>query len=566
MKSKISFSIFTGSASSSLKRVGVASLMTMTVSLSLLNSCSEKNKGNEDLDSLKLVGYDGLDLVSLFKAIENDDLAALKIFNAQKFDLKQTDLKGHTGMHVAAENGSMAALNYLYKQGVGIDVVDSKGLTPLMVAARAGMSAGNDGNAEVIKYLLEKGANAQTKDLQKKFPLIHALDGNSPQAIELLAAQSRELLDTGLLYSADLNKYLSIPVLVRYGASVYARNSGKTGLMIAAERGHYEAVQALVDEGANLYAMSDDGMLAMDFAEGDEEVMAVLLGAENEVGAESLALEWSDEELEALVQQAMERSPVVGDVNAGSVITSKKIIISDEAKVLPLVAMNGGGGESSDSSTPSSSDPNGTLNNNSDDVSSPTGSADLSSQSKVVVERIRGKNLPLEFSDNKQVARQVTMTAYAEKSLPVRVQAVDEGRVEVYDLRITERAKEVNPTVSEGSEIGLTGLRVKQIRKKIVNNKLTGGQDKELVTLMVENTVDGTSRELYAGYESQAAESVAVLKMNETGEHLIVERNDEFYDLKGTSYKVIDVNDKEVIIENTGTGQLSLLPLMGVKR
>jgi len=120
--------------------------------------------------------------------------------------------------------------------------------------------------------------------------------------------------------------------------------------------------------------------------------------------------------------------------------------------------------------------------------------------------------------------------------------------------------------VSEGSKIGATGLLVKQITKKVVNNKLTGGEDKELVTLMVEDERSGQSRELYAGYESQAAEAVAVLKMAETGEHLIVERNDEFYDLKGSAYKVVDVNDKEVIIENITTGQLSLLPLMGVKR
>jgi len=184
----------------------------------------------------------------------------------------------------------------------------------------------------------------------------------------------------------------------------------------------------------------------------------------------------------------------------------------------------------------------------------------------IVVQRIRGKNLPLELADTKVAARQVTMTAYAEKSLPVKVTAIDEGRVEVYDLRLSERAKNLDPVVSEGSQIGVTGLRVKKIRKEIVNNKLTGGQDKELVTLMVEDQERGKFRELYAGYESQAAEAIAVLKMNETGEHWIVERNDEFYGMKGTSYKVVDVNDTEVIIENTVTSQVSILPLMGVKR
>jgi len=321
MKSKIFRNISWQPFTLFVKQVGGVSLITLATSLFFLNACSKKSQKEEDIANLKLVGYD-MDLTGLCNAVENDDVTVLKVFKSHKFDLHQSDLKGRTAMHVAAECGSMAALNYLVKHGAVIDIADINGLTPLMVGARAGLTAGSDGNAEIIKFLLEKGADAKKKDLQNKFALIHALDGGSPQAIELLAAESRELLDTGLLYSADLNKYASIPVLVRYGASVYSRNSGKTGLMIAAERGHFEAVQALVDEGANLYAVSDDGMLAMDFAEGDEEVIAVLLGAEKEVGEDALALDWSEEELEALIQKAMDRAPVVDDTISSKVSSS----------------------------------------------------------------------------------------------------------------------------------------------------------------------------------------------------------------------------------------------------
>ena len=526
MNSKTYCNIFFRSFSSFLKQTGGASLLMIAISLILLNSCSKKSQEEEDLANLKLIGYK-MDQPSLFNAVENDDLSVLKVFKSHEFDLLQANSEGRTALHVAAESGSVSTLSYLIQQGALIDVADINGLTPLMVAVRSGSNL-NGGNSEVIKQLLEKGADAQKKDELNKFALIHALDGGSPEAIELLAAESRELLDTGLLYSADLNKYASIPVLVRYGASVYSRNSGKTGLMIAAERGNAEAVQALIDEGANLYAVSDDGMLASDFAEGDEEVLAVLLEAEREVGEDALALEWSDEELEALVQKAMERSP--GDVNTAEVDATVSTVKRE------VTATN-------------------------------TSKENLASKVDVAVKRISGKSLPLELSDNKVVRKQVMMTAYAEKSLPMKVKALDEGRVEVYDLRMAAvQVKNEDLIVREGSKIGVTGLSVKQIRKKIVNNKLTGGQDKELVTLMVEDEVKGNTKELYAGYESQAAEALAVLKMNETGENLIVERDDEFFDLKGTPYKVVDVNDKEVIIENVTTGQLSLLPLMGMKR
>jgi len=544
------------SLTSPMKYFGGASIVAIAVSSLVLSSCGRKSQVEEDLATLKLIGYD-IDQDGLFDAIENDDLTVLKFFKEQKFDLLTTDLKGRTGLHVAAESGSMTALAYLIKNGAAVDAKDENKITPLMAAARAGVTVGSDGNTEVIRYLLDKGADAQVKDRQNKFGLIHALDGGSPQAIELLAAESRELLDTGLLYSADLNMHASIPVLIRYGASVYSRNSGKTSLMIAAERGNSEAVQVLIDEGANLYAVSDTGMLAKDFAEGDEDVMAILLAAENnENEADVLALDWSEEELEALVQKAMDRSPVVtvadGDIAANFVAPSSNNVFSTEKSL-------------SDGEMTSDGIAKRASLDNVENISYRTGTPSAPSE-KVTIKRIRGEKVPLDLTDGAEVTKQVTMTAYAEKSLPVKVKAVDEGRVEVYDLRSKMKVKNLNPVVVPGSKIGVTGLLVKQITKKVVNNKLTGGQDKELVTLIIEDEQSGQNRELYAGYESQAAEAVAVLKMAETGEHLIVERNDEFYDLKGTSYKVIDVNDKEVIIENIGTGQLSLLPLMGVKR
>jgi hypothetical protein len=345
------------------------------------------------------------------------------------------------------------------------------------------------------------------------------MDGKSTEAIHLLAPESRKLLDTGLLYAADMDQHETIPILVKYGASVYARNGGKTSLMIAAERGHDQAARALLAEGANLYAVSDDGRLAKDYAEGNESVLAVLLDSETDAEQDPIALEWSDEELEKLVQKAMDRSQFaeVAEADAGSSSSPEKV-----AEEVP--------------------------------------------REKATIQRIKGKNLPLVFADGEAVKEQMTMSAYAEKSLPIQVRTDDKGRVEIQDLRKSKATRAIDPVVKEGSQIGMTGLRVKQIKKKIVNNKLTGGYDKELVTLLIEDEKTGRLKEFYAGYESQIAEAVAVIKLNDTGEYLIVERNDEFYDLKGTAYKVMDVNDEEVIIENIGDGKLIMLPLMGIKK
>ena len=502
----------------------VSALTAVTVlSVTHLTSCGGKNQAEENEANLNLAGYE-LNQTGLFKAIENDDLQALKFFKANKFDFNQTDLDGRSTVYAAAESGSVRALNFILNNGADINARGEGEVSALMIASKLG-------RVEVIKYLLEKGVDPVAKDKVGKFALIHAMDGGSAAAIELLAPETRKSLDTGLLYAANLNKHEAIPVLVRYGASVYARNSGKTSLMIAAERGNAEAVEALLAEDSNLYAVSDDGRLAKDYAEGNESVMALLVGSEEDLGEDVFALEWSEDELEKLVQKAMERSAIPSEV------VSRDKGVDSVSVTKPI------NGVEPDDSKPA-----------------------VEPKKEVVLKRIQGQNIALELSGGSVVNEKVTMAAYAEKSLPIKVEAGSGGQVEVFDLRDAETLPMGNSKVVEGSKIAMTGLRVKQIKKKIVNNKLTGGQDQELVTLMIEDERTGKQREFYAGYESQAAEAVAVLRMNDTGELLIVERGDEFYDLKGVGFKVADVNDEEVIIENKDTGALSLLPLMGVKK
>ncbi len=152
------------------------------------------------------------------------------------------------------------------------------------------------------------------------------------------------------------------------------------------------------------------------------------------------------------------------------------------------------------------------------------------------------------------------MSSYAEKPLPLIMEVDESGNVVVRDLR---QANSVPKVVQKGS---LIVLKVKQIKKKIVNSKITRGVPKEIVTMVVIDERTGKSREIYAGYESIASESVAVVKLKGTDEHLIVMRGDTFTDAKGTMYRVMDVSKSDLSVENTATGEVTLLSLLGIKR
>ena len=95
----------------------------------------------------------------------------------------------------------------------------SVGFTPLIYVARKG-------HVDVMKDLLEKGANGEAKDSSEKTPLIFAtLKGN-----------------------VDIVKYL-----LHKGANIEGKDYlGKTPLMYAAGGGHLDVVKHLLEKGANI--------------------------------------------------------------------------------------------------------------------------------------------------------------------------------------------------------------------------------------------------------------------------------------------------------------------------
>lgn len=496
--------------------LGLVGSMTTCSLLSV--SCNRESQVQEDKKKLELVGYE-FNQDGLFKAAAQDNVEALKIFKANKFDLTVRDLLGRTATHGAANAGAVRALNFLEDNGADLEALDKKDTTPLMLAAASG-------EVEAVQFLLNSGVPTQMRDTQKKFALLYAIDADSEEAIRLIAPHNRELLDTALLYAADQNKPEAIEPLIQFGASVYARNQGMNSLMIAASKGHDKVAEKLLDHGANPYAVSQDGKLARDFAAGNEQVLEVLrLGSISPEEDGALALEWNEKELEDVVRNAMDRYHE-SEIDSLKVTETTSIESADGKTITKVVI-----------------------------PAPPVVPADIK------VASIRGKTLPIKTS-SQSIASQISMATYAEKPLPLIMNAEDPGSVEIKDLRNSASAP---IAVQEGSEIGMTGLKVTQIKKKIINTKMTGGLDEELVTLMVTDENTGISREIYSGYESNAADAVAVVRLKETGDHLIVRRGDTFTDSDGVVYKVTDVNQEEVLIENTQTNDGTIrLPLMGI--
>lgn len=150
--------------------------------------------------------------------------SAVEIENQQEERIEQPCLNIFDG----AWSGNLSCVKTFIEQGVNIDTIDVRNGASLLSAAAS------SNNTELIKYIVEKGANV-------KF--------------------ANESGETALHYSAWKGNIDAVKILVKNGAEinvVYNANGGLTPLCCAAESGSMEIVIYLIDNGAEVNYTNKD--------------------------------------------------------------------------------------------------------------------------------------------------------------------------------------------------------------------------------------------------------------------------------------------------------------------
>ena len=162
--------------------------------------------------------------------------------------------KGNNVLSVAANCGSVATIKRLLSRGLSIDSRDGEGNTPLMGAAACGKT-------EAVNYLLEQGANPLLKGQKNKWSLVHfaAQSGN--------VAIIKTMLSKGLNIDSKDNELNVTPLVVS----------------ITFDR--LEATKYLLDSGANSSIQSSNGLNSLHWASihGNTAIIDVILSHELDV-------------------------------------------------------------------------------------------------------------------------------------------------------------------------------------------------------------------------------------------------------------------------------------------
>lgn len=148
----------------------------------------------------------------------------------------------------------------------GINIRDTKGRTPLHFAARGG-------HLEMVKFLIEGGANINSVDNYTFTALDLAIFGGKWDAVKFFVESGADINlkqcngRTPLHLAAKWGHLDTVKLLVKCGADVdIVNNYGKTPLLLAAWDGHLDIVKFLVEFGADANIKEVTGITALHLA------------------------------------------------------------------------------------------------------------------------------------------------------------------------------------------------------------------------------------------------------------------------------------------------------------
>lgn len=153
--------------------------------------------------------------IPFFEAIAQEDIVSVKSLVFSGFDLSTKDKRGETALHVAVKQGNLEIVKLLLKKGANANAKMKDGRTPIW------MINDEENGLEIFKLLTSKGADINALNQYKETLLMLACEDNSLEGVEfLLKAGANPNLkdedDETAFMKTDSEEIKQL--LIRYGA------------------------------------------------------------------------------------------------------------------------------------------------------------------------------------------------------------------------------------------------------------------------------------------------------------------------------------------------------------
>lgn len=148
----------------------------------LLGCANEKDtaekKGTQAKEAMKQTSSQDID--KIFNAALEGNIATVKQFIENGFDVNTKNQGGQTLLMLAGFNGHTDICEYLIKKGIHVETRDGDGRTALMYTSTGPF-------AQTVEFLLKKGADASAVDSKEHWtPLMFAAAEGQYEVVKLL--------------------------------------------------------------------------------------------------------------------------------------------------------------------------------------------------------------------------------------------------------------------------------------------------------------------------------------------------------------------------------------------
>lgn len=184
---------------------------------------------------------------------------------------------GANALMYAIHNGDLNIIKLLIDKGADVNIIDSQGDMPIFIAVFD--------NLDVVKLLVENGANINVKDRRNNTPLISACFHTNLDIVKYLIDKGADINavnndgDNALskvsyrqLYTNDNDndKAEIAKILILNGIDInHINKSGNTPLFVSLRYRNYPVFKVLIENGANIFTKNNDKkssiMMAIDY-------------------------------------------------------------------------------------------------------------------------------------------------------------------------------------------------------------------------------------------------------------------------------------------------------------
>jgi ankyrin repeat protein len=214
------------------------------------------------------------------KAASSGNLDYIKnIISENPGRINEKDKDGNSFLHLAVRAGNADIVKFLVSKGADVNIKDNYDQTPLQIAAHSD-------NAEVVIQLVSSGAEINIKNSLGKTPLHYAVYYEQLQIVKYLISQGAEINTKDIrsktpLHDAVIDNLVEISkYLITKGAEVNAKDGdGKSSLHYTVINENLELIKSLVSSGANVNTRDKFNRIPLHYAadEGYLEIVKYLI-------------------------------------------------------------------------------------------------------------------------------------------------------------------------------------------------------------------------------------------------------------------------------------------------